>query len=289
MEGIDGGYVVVERKTGRAALQRIAAVLGMSQHATNQASLEPSRHTLSLSVDNGSCKVRCLDGHQLWLKVSSAGVGSVDLPLGVWRKARVVLTTTPKPAPMTAFERRCAAAVDLVKDAYLKLIASEPFKTQCSDRNQIHLNPVLWDFKVSLVSSFIKLLVDECGEGIVPLSHVFEQRFALGFHGTPAGNTDDILKNGFDPSKNRCGKAGAFFTGCIGIAYAHGSSRNRSNNARCYGGPASSSDVLIVALVRGHERHGTSSACDKLRRISAQEVALPETHALPLASIRCGT
>ena len=264
MEGIDGGYVVVERNAGRAALQLIAAVLGRSQ-TTNQ---DGGLTTLAAPADNGSCKVRCNEG-QLWIKVSS-GTSAIDLPLDVWRKARIVLTA-PKSPPMTAFERQCAAAIDFVKDAYLQLT-----KIQFSsfDQSRVNLNPVLWDFKVSLVSSFIKLLVDECGRSDVPL----EQRLALGFHGTPTVNTDNILKNGFDPAKNTCHSAGAYFTGQFSYASSYVRTYKCSDQVP--------SDVLIVALVRGHEMRGTSSACDELRRISAQQVVIPETHALPLASIR---
>lgn len=295
MEGIDGrGYVVVQRNVGRATLQRIAAVLGRSQHATKHAALfrriwrrlTRSGHSY---VEIESCKVRCKDGHQLWIKVSLTGAGAVDIPLGVWRKARVVLTA-PKPVPMTAFEIQCVSAIDLVKDAYLKLIAS-PFtitlhahppsrsgrcKRVCGRvcGSNVHLNPVLWDFKVSLVSSFIKLLVEECGRSDVPL----EQGFAMGFHGTPAGNTANILQNGFDPSKNVCRKAGAFFSGSFDRALRHGIKGNCRS--------ASDVSVLIVALVCGRELHGTSLACDELRRMKARKVALPETHTLPLASIR---
>ena len=99
------------------------------------------------------------------------------------------------------------------------------------------------------------------------------------------------MKNGFDPAKNRCGKPGAFFSGDFNFASRHGRGRYSS-----YSSDATTSVLVVALVVRPHGRYCYPSICHctdvpvakdaTTSKILCPELALPEQHTLPLASVR---
>jgi len=290
----DGEYTIVDRNVGRTALQRVVAILG-NQQASGPVVAACSAPTSARDDNGDKWKVTCLGG-QLYVKLlpeschncmmlhlpctghSAVGSSVADTlpPRGVWCKARIVLSA-PKAVIrrrrpiMTVFERQCMAAMEIVKRTYLNLVAA-----QLSQHDPM-LNPALWDLKVSLVGEFIKNLVEVNSSSGGDL--IAGRDFAFGFHGTQSPNRNSIMEHGFDKSKDKCSRGGAFFSGNFDFA---------KNHAR-RDGRGFSNEVFVVALLAGQsyiDGH-TGCLCDNHGRILQQELIVPWKSTLPLASIPC--
>ena len=136
-------------------------------------------------------------------------------------------------------------------------------------RPDLKLNPHLWNVRAANVRAFLRAAVRAGGTPERP-------GILLGYHGTPAKNSDAIFREGFRPECRRSHGDGAYFSGELSYSVSYARK----------GGGTTPGDVLLVALIQSGNASGVRRKAGDTHLIDAQGTVFKEETALPLARLR---